>query len=427
MLANEERLMQLAGAVADGTPVDWAKELESTSGVNDRLIIEHLRAVAALADVHRSTESSTQHSTVEGQPARTSWGPLQLRRVIGRGSFGTIYLAWDPGLEVEVVVKILERSDRTAALFQEARLLARVRHPNVVTVYRVEEFDGVAGLEMEFVDGLSLKQVLQERGVFGAHETALVGIDLCRAVAAVHKAGLVHRDVKAQNVMREAGGRIVLMDFGAGEAQTDRSDPFRRMAGTPLYLSPEVLAGQPATVASDIYSIGVLLYHMLTLRYPVEGHTTADLEAAHAQQRSTPISDRRPDLPAGIVHVIGRALHRDPASRPRSAGAMQEELLATIGSAPYPHSEADESSAAADPRRLADTNPVGGLTTARSVWQRIEQSRWLKVAAAVVLLSLLAVPMAWMIPESVGATGYRDAAAGQEDRGRAALQAYRGG
>ena len=290
--------MQLAGAVADGTPVDWAKELESTSGVNDRLIIEHLRAVAALADVHRSTESSTQHSTVEGQPARTSWGPLQLRRVIGRGSFGTIYLAWDPGLEVEVVVKILERSDRTAALFQEARLLARVRHPNVVTVYRVEEFDGVAGLEMEFVDGLSLKQVLRERGVFGAHETALVGIDLCRAVAAVHKAGLVHRDVKAQNVMREAGGRIVLMDFGAGEAQTDRSDPFRRMAGTPLYLSPEVLAGQPATVASDIYSIGVLLYHMLTLRYPVEGQTTADLEAAHAQQRSTPISDRRPDKPA---------------------------------------------------------------------------------------------------------------------------------
>ena len=388
--------MQLAGAVADGTPVDWAKELESTSGDDDRRIIERLQAVAALADVHRSTESSTHHSTVEGQPARTSWGPLQLRRVIGRGSFGTIYLAWDPGLEVEVVVKILERSDRTAALFQEARLLARVRHPNVVTVYRVEEFDGVAGLEMEFVDGLSLKQVLQERGVFGAHETALVGIDLCRAVAAVHKAGLVHRDVKAQNVMREAGGRIVLMDFGAGEAQTDRSDPFRRMAGTPLYLSPEVLAGQPATVASDIYSIGVLLYHMLTLRYPVEGHTTADLEAAHAQQRSTPISDRRPDLPAGIVHVIGRALHRDPASRPRSAGAMQEELLATIGSAPYPRSEADESSAAADPRPLADTNPVGGLATALSVWQRIEQSRWLKVAAAAVLLSLLAVPMAWI-------------------------------
>jgi tetratricopeptide (TPR) repeat protein/TolB-like protein/predicted Ser/Thr protein kinase len=395
MLPSEHRLMYLAGAVADGTPVDWAKELESTSNVDDRRIIERLQAVAALADVHRSTESSSDHSTVQGQPGRISWGPLQLRRVIGRGSFGTIYLAWDPGLEVEVVVKILEQSDRTAALFQEARLLARVRHPNVVTVHRVEEFDGVAGLEMEYVDGLSLKQVLQERGVFGAHEAALVGIDVCRAVAAVHKAGLVHRDVKAQNVMREAGGRIVLMDFGAGEGQAG-SVPSKRITGTPLYLSPEVLAGQSASTASDIYSIGVLLYHMLTLRYPVEGDSLDDLEVAHARHQITPIGDRRPDLPAGIVHVIGRALHPDPVSRPRSAGAMQEELLATIAATPHLRSETGESIATTDSLRPADTNALGDVKTARSVWRRIEESRWLKVAAAVVLLGLLAVPVAWM-------------------------------
>ena len=108
-------------------------------------------------------------------------------------------------------------------MIQEARLLARVRHPNVVTVYGVDRNENAVGLWMELVEGLTLKQVLSVRGVLGAQEAALIGIDLCRAVAAVHKAGLLHRDIKVQNVMREAGGRIVLMDFGAGEIRAEAS------------------------------------------------------------------------------------------------------------------------------------------------------------------------------------------------------------
>src|SRR5262245_50588865 len=346
MLTDEVRLMNLAGAVADGTPVDWRQELQSTPNPDERDVVEQLRVLAAMAGVHRTAGSTTIHDPVDGsdpESARTSWGPLKLRRTIGKGSFGTVYLAWDPNLEREVALKILQRSPRSATVLQEGRLLASVRHPNIVTVYGADEFEGAVGLWMEFVDGLTLKQVLRDRGVFGAHEAALIGIDLCRAVGAVHKAGLLHRDIKTQNVMREAGGRIVLMDFGSGELQAEQAQPFSRLKGTRLCLAPEVLGGQPATVASDLYSIGVLLYHLLTLRYPAEGDSVADLEAAHAQQRITPISDIRPDLPAGIVHVIGRALHRDPASRPRSAGAMQQELLATIAPAPsHSHSETDE-------------------------------------------------------------------------------------
>ena len=123
MLGSEERLIELAGAIVDGTPVDWPSELASPRNADDQKIIEQLQAIAALASVHRSPDDSTHDLVAEDHSVRTSWGPLQLRRVIGRGSFGTIYLAWDPGLEREVVVKIMERSNRTHAIFQDARIV----------------------------------------------------------------------------------------------------------------------------------------------------------------------------------------------------------------------------------------------------------------------------------------------------------------
>jgi serine/threonine protein kinase len=166
-------------------------------------------------------------------PLLTRWGPLEIRRTIGQGRFGTVHVAWDPALEREVALKILRNANQSSAVIQEARLLARVRHPNVVTVYGVAQHENAVGLWMELVEGQTLKQVLAARGVLGAQEAALIGIDLCRAVAAVHKAGLLHRDIKVQNVMREAGGRIVLMDFGAGKIRAEASSGSRRI-GTPV-------------------------------------------------------------------------------------------------------------------------------------------------------------------------------------------------
>ena len=315
-----------------------------------------------------------------------------------------MHLAWDPRLEREVALKILHRSPRSASVIREGRLLASIRHPNVVNVYGVDEFDDAVGLWMELVDGLTLKQTLQQRGVFGGAETALIGTDRAGRWRQVHKAGLVHRDIKAQNVMREAGGRIVLMDFGAGEVRARQGDPLRRPTGTPLYLAPEVLGGQPATAVSDIYSIGVLLYHLLTMRYPVEGSTIAELESAHASRRATPISDLRPDLPAGVVQVIERALDPDPARRPRSAGAMQQELLATIAPAPSPgHSDGSVPAAIRLVADLtADTSARDRTRDlARSGWRRL-RNRWLKIAAAAVLVGVFAVPMAWSYRDRLG-------------------------
>ena len=272
---------------------------------------------------------ATASASVSDVPpfARLTWGPLEIRRTIGHGRFGTVHVAWDPSLEREVALKILRSADQSAAVIREARLLARVRHPNVVTVYGVDQHDEAVGLWMDLIEGLTLRQVLAVRGVLGAQEAALIGIDLCRAVAAVHKAGLLHRDIKVHNVMREAGGRIVLMDFGAGE---DRSDPSRvvhGLIGTPVYAAPEIFSGAPPMIASDVYSVGVVLYHLVTMQYPVEGETIYEIASAHERKDVTPLSDRRPELPESFTRVVERALESDRARRYRSCGALLQDLV----------------------------------------------------------------------------------------------------
>jgi serine/threonine-protein kinase len=345
-MSDDPLLIKLAGAIADGTEADWEVAASTVRSREQRRLVEDLRLIADLAAVHRGSgvSSSAAALNVRGSGG-ARWGPLELRHEIGSGHFATVYLAWDPKLEREVAVKLLGETGRSAEIIQEARLLARVRHPNVVAVYGVDEYDGVVGLWMEFVDGLTLTRVLATHGVLGPREAALMGIDLCRAVAAVHKAGLVHRDIKAQNVMREAGGRIVLMDFGGGEIRADRTSS--RITGTPLYLAPELFDSPVATIASDIYSIGVLLFHLVSLGWPVTGATLEEIAAAHVRGRHQRLADLRPDLPGRFVRVVDRALERDPAHRYRSSGEMQQDLVSALElESPW---EAAESAAATRP------------------------------------------------------------------------------
>jgi TolB-like protein/Tfp pilus assembly protein PilF len=329
-MADDSLLMRLAEAIADAATPDWTAAESTASSADETRLVDELRIVAEVAAVHRGV--STPDSDVSGgvRPGgRTRWGSLELRDTIGSGHFGTVYLAWDDALERHVALKLLRGTQYSAAIIHEGRLLARVRHPNVVAVYGVDRHDGVVGLWMEFVDGVTLSRVLAGRGAMQPAEAARIGVDLCRAVAAVHKAGLVHRDIKAQNVMREGSGRIVLMDFGAGEIRSERSGS-GVAAGTPLYLAPELFAGSAATIASDIYGIGVLLFHLLTLRYPVEGATLDDIEAAHARSARQRLAALRPDLPADFVAVVERALEPDPARRYRDCEAMRRELVQVV-------------------------------------------------------------------------------------------------
>jgi serine/threonine protein kinase len=311
----------------DASPVDPGIG-ESIDGWSDTLqVICQLRL---LADVAAADQA--ENPAPPSIPAPSTWGPLEIIRELGRGGYGVVYLAWESKLERTVALKILHYVDRSSAAVQEGRMLALAEHPNVVRVMGADEHDGLVGLWMEFIKGVTLKEFLERNGALGAQEAGNIGICLCQAVAAVHQAGLLHRDIKVHNVMREdRTGRIVLMDLGSGAVRTDDPRDMPDLVGTPLYIAPELLNGAPATIASDVYSLGVVLYHLVTLAYPVAGETLEGAQEAHGSRRFVPLSDRRPDLPATFVCVVSRALARDPAMRYESVGAMQEELIRAMG------------------------------------------------------------------------------------------------
>ena len=333
---RERRLIDIAAAVSDGSDVDWAAAESIADTDAERCVVRDLKMLARVGAFRRSEISSasacsdppdTSDAGRDRRTAAPAWGPLRLLEPIGSGRFGEVYRAWDARLEREVALKVL-RTGRTVPApnaIREARLLARVRHGNVVTVHGADVVDGRTGLWMEFIRGSTLGDAVAANGPFGARETAAIGIDLCRALAAVHDAGLVHRDVKPQNVMREPGGRIVLMDFGAGAEESSRRAA-RGVAGTPLYLAPELFDAGPATVRSDIYSLGVLLFFLVTGRHPVSGSTAEELRARHARGTRLHLRQARPDLPVPFVEAVERAVKANPAHRYETAEAFESTL-----------------------------------------------------------------------------------------------------
>jgi serine/threonine-protein kinase len=321
MLPTEHLLDDLAGTVLDGGDVDWAAA-ESSADADIRPLLRDLRLVASVAEVHRR-----QPLPGDGE----TWGHLRLLERVGSGAFGEVFRAWDTRLDREVALKLLTESagpDKSGVIIREGRLLARVRHPNVVTIHGAERIGDRVGLWMEFVHGRTLEDLLKSETVFTPDEVVHIGVEIARAVAAVHAAGLLHRDVKAQNVMRADDGRIVLMDFGSGR---ELDDERQALTGTPVYLAPELFGGAAATVASDIYSLGVLLFHLLTGSYPVHEATLEELRRAHQAGRRTTVRVAGTHVPSGLARVIERALDPQPERRFQTADALAAALRALTG------------------------------------------------------------------------------------------------
>jgi TolB-like protein/tetratricopeptide (TPR) repeat protein len=323
---SDASLHEIARAILDGTEIDWAKA-ESSAEESIRHVIRELKVIAEIAVVHGGEPAAAECMPASSEGADNdsglgSWGPLRLLQKIGHGAYGEVFRAWDTRLDREVALKLLlpghPRSGLPiSSIIHEGRLLARVRHPNVVTIYGAEQINDRIGLWMELVGGRSLEQALDEGAPFSAAETARIGTEICRAVSAVHRAGLLHRDIKAHNVMLADDGRVVLMDFGAGRDVGDRSTS--DLAGTPLYLAPEILAGGAATPQSDIYSLGVLLYHMLTGSYPTQRTTVPDVRNARGRNERV----RQP-----FARVIKRACDPRPERRYRDVDALCRDLAA---------------------------------------------------------------------------------------------------
>ena len=374
-LGPQKGLVDLAASVADGHLIDWEALEADAQSEYDRRVIRELRLIAGMAELHRThaeeegaaprhsiqseasapTTGRGEHTLVgsgsdPNRPPSTlisaavdeharrrcpaiaqydrpagvplgTWGGFTLIEKVGEGAFGEVYRARD-ALHRDIALKLLRPRaggtlDQIAArMLHEGRVMARIRHANVVDVYGAEEHEGRVGLSMEFVRGRTLEALLESQGTFSAREAALIGRELCRALAATHAAGLVHRDIKARNVMREEGGRVVLMDFGAGRLRDADGDVRPgRVTGTPLYLAPELFAGGEATIESDIYSVGILLFHLVTRSYPVAA-TLARRAAERASARRTDAVERPASGSARRFHPRDRTRDRSDARAP---------------------------------------------------------------------------------------------------------------
>ncbi len=329
---RQQPLLDTAQRVSDGEDVDWRAVGTGVSDPTDRELIRQLEVISRIAATHRSLQAAVVGAAepsleTTATAVRTRWGHLELIELVGSGSFGSVYRAFDTSLHREVALKLYRADIAAASVIDEGRKLAKVRHPNIVTVYGADVHGDRPGMWMEFVHGRRLDEWGRLHGQLGHGEAAFVGTELLRALAAIHAAGLVHRDIKAQNVVRESGGRIVLMDFGASHrVQGSLPDSPTGTAGTPLYMAPEIFAGAAATARTDLYSVAVLLFYLMTGRFPIEGRGLSEVRANCLAGRIHRLLDLRPDTPRWFAEAINRALATDPVARFASAGEFEAAL-----------------------------------------------------------------------------------------------------
>ncbi len=334
MTQELDTLSRAATSVADFDLFDAHDPSEADPHV--RKTIENLRVVSRLAEAYRQV--SRYHKRAPGPVPQFMWGDLEVYEKIGEGAFAEVFRAFDPKLSRDVALKLLKPSagseNRQRRFIEEARLLAKIRHPNVLTIFGVDVHDGRAGLWADLLDGVTLEEWVTENGQLGPQEAAVIGMHMCRALAAVHRSGLIHGDIKPANIIREKGGRIVLLDFGTVREIPHPDEPVSIPIGTPLTMAPEVLLGDHPTPQSDVYSLGVVLYWMVAGRYPIEAERLDQLIDKHRSFKRNRMIESRPEMPRGFIEVVDRALESDANSRTASPGEFEEELAQFVGEKP---------------------------------------------------------------------------------------------
>ena len=271
----------------------------------------------------------------------TKLGPYEILSPLGAGGMGEVYRATDSKLGRDVALKVLpaemaQDPERLARFGREAKALAQIDHPNIVTIYSVEESDGVHFLTMQLVEGQALDRVIPAGGLTVEQIVEIAGA-LGDALAAAHDKGIVHRDLKPANVMVSKEGRVKVLDFGLAK-DVSASDPVdatltsdhRTQAGvamgTPAYMSPEQTSGRPLDHRTDIFSLGVVLYEMATGRRPFDGNSSAELVSAILRDTPPSVTDVRPDLPGDLARIIRRCLEKDPRHRVQTARDASNEF-----------------------------------------------------------------------------------------------------
>lgn len=259
-------------------------------------------------------------------------GRYQVRSRIARGGMATVYLATDLRLERRVAIKIMhghlaDDSTFKSRFVQEARSAARLAHPNVVNVFDQGQDSDMAYLVMEYLPGITLRDLLKDYGKLTPEQTIDIMEAVLSGLAAAHKAGIVHRDLKPENVLLADDGRIKIGDFGLARAASANTATGQALLGTIAYLSPELVTRGVADARSDIYALGIMMYEMLTGQQPFQGEQPMQIAYQHANDAVPAPSAKNPAVPAELDELVLWATEKDPDRRPRDAREMLDRLL----------------------------------------------------------------------------------------------------
>ena len=325
-------------------------------------------------------------------------GRYVLGEFLGSGGMGEVYLAHDEVLERDVALKVLRSHYAGDEVFaerfrREARSAASLSHPNIVQVYdRGEAEDGTSYIAMEYVPGGTLKEQIERRAPFGARETAAVGAQIADALGAAHERGVIHRDIKPQNVLVTASGDLKVTDFGiARAASAVTTSASGAIFGTAGYISPEQAMGEPVGPRSDLYSLGVILYEMLTGELPVTADNSIAVCMKHVTEPLRPPRLLNPEVPEGMDALVVKLLAKNPAGRYAGATELMDDLERVRDG--LPPALAPE----------ATTQPLGEAPhhTLRRVARRRKPTLTLAVAA-VAMLALLGTFLFGLLQDKTG-------------------------
>jgi len=260
----------------------------------------------------------------------------RIDQILGRGGMGIVYRATDTQLDETVAIKtlpgdVMQRSPEDLERFKrEIRLARKITHRNVLRTYDYGEAEGVYFISMEYVRGYTLSELLEEAPDHRMASRAAMGLSrqICRGLQAAHEQGIIHRDIKPQNVLIDHKGEVKLMDFGIARMAEAKEGMTQAglIVGTPHYMSPEQVQGNQLDARSDVYSMGVMLYEILSGTKPFTSSSLTGVLTAHITEQAKPLIDLRPDVGRDVHTIVMRCLAKSPRDRYADAGALLADL-----------------------------------------------------------------------------------------------------
>jgi serine/threonine protein kinase/tetratricopeptide (TPR) repeat protein len=366
---------------------------DAAAGAATKAAGESSSDAATIADSRPSSHASSGSTRILA-PGTLLGSRYQITRILGQGGMGAVYQAHDRELGRNIAVKVI-RPDLAADAgilqrFKQELILSRhVTHKNVVRIFDLGEADGIKFITMEFVEGEDLRALLRREGKLSPKKALSVVRQICKALEAAHAEGVIHRDLKPQNVMRDPQGRVVVMDFGlARSLESDGMTQTGALVGTLEYMSPEQALGSALDQRSDLFAAGLIFYELLTGKPPYKAETAIASLMKRTQQRAIPACEVDTTVPAQLSAIVSRCLERDPKDRYQSAGELLADLDAAVTD---PSASTARSSSVSATPPSPSASPSSGPRSVQINLSLPAERKWIWIVAALVAAGLFFV------------------------------------